>query len=113
MSIKIPPIGSLRERVQLLRKEMSVDSAGGHVTNFVLIADVWANVKAANGRVSFEGDAAGSLVTHAVILRFRNDVKAGDRIVYRDEKLEIISSEDLNGRRAYLKCNCAKKMVVG
>ncbi len=113
MNGKIPSIGSLRERVQLFTKVMSKDDAGGHVVSFVSIGDVWAKVIPSKGRTFFEVNSRSAIATHEVLMRFRDDLNVGDQIIYRDEKLELVSVNDLNGRRAYLRCICTKKTVAG
>jgi SPP1 family predicted phage head-tail adaptor len=52
-------------------------------------------------------------ISHSVVLRFRNDVSPGDRIVYRGRNLDVVSAADLNGRRAYLSCACSETSFTG
>ena len=113
MSAKIPPIGTLRDKVQLQAKNMFKNSAGGHEVSYVPIASVWANVSANNGNSMQLADSNMSAISHIVLLRFRNDIGAGDRIIYRNKTLEIISLNDLNSRKAYIKCLCSEKIVRG
>ncbi len=113
MSVKIPPIGTLRERVQLLAKNMVDDGAGGHVVTYSPIATVWANVGSNNGREVLLADANNVSTSYVVLLRFRNDLSAGDRIIYRSKTLEVIFVNDLNGHKAYLKCLCSEIKVIG
>ena len=47
------------------------------------------------------------------VLRFRLDLHPGDRIAYRGRDLEVMAASDLNGRRAYLACQCSERMVTG
>ena len=113
MSARIPPIGSLRDRVQLQRKDMSADLVGGHATSFTPLATVWARVKSLRGRERREADGRSTIVSHTVVMRYRADLNAGDQIAYRGRILEVLSAADLNGRRAYLSCSCAEKTVAG
>ncbi|WP_116652870.1 phage head closure protein [Pelagibacterium sediminicola] len=108
-----PPLGTLRDRVQLQKREMSVAPDGGHETLFLPIASVWARVRARSARFSREGDGRTATSTHAVTMRFRKDLKPGDRIVYCGRALEIVEAEDINGRRAYLACLCIETAMVG
>jgi len=48
-----------------------------------------------------------------VVLRFRTDLAPGDRVVYRGRDLEIAALADINGRRAYLSCQCSERAVTG
>jgi SPP1 family predicted phage head-tail adaptor len=52
-------------------------------------------------------------ISHSVVLRFRSDVSPGDRIVYRGRNLDVVSTADLNGRRAYLSCACSETSFTG
>ena len=113
MNMKIPPIGSLRHRVQLLNKIMSSDNAGGHEVSYVHLANVWANIRSNNGIITQMADANISALTHIIIIRYRNDINIGDRIIYEGRIFEIISLNDLNGYRAYLQCFCSEQIVRG
>ncbi|WP_196259218.1 phage head closure protein [Pelagibacterium limicola] len=108
-----PPLGSLRDRVHLQRREMTVAPDGGHETLFMPITSVWARVRARSARFAREGDGRAATSTHAVTMRFRKDLKPGDRILYRGRALEIVEAEDINGRRAYLACLCIETAMVG
>jgi len=113
VSARIPSIGTLRERVQLQRKNMNSDPVGGHAISFTPLATVWAKVKSLRGRERREADARSAIVSHTVMVRFRSDLSAGDQIIYRGKALEVLSADDLNGRRAYLSCSCIEKSVAG
>lgn len=110
---RIPPIGTLSDRVQLLRKMTTSESEGGAVAVYSPIATVWARVRQLTARQAFADDARGQMVSHAVVLRFRTDLKAGDRVVYRGRILEIEGVADINGRQAYVSLQCAERVVTG
>lgn len=113
MSEAAPPVGSLTDRVTLQRRESTGEDEGGHAVNFVPVTSLWARVRALSGRQVHEADGRGVAVSHAVVLRFRTDVKAGDRFGYRGRWLEVVTAADLNGRRAWLSCACVETGVVG
>lgn len=109
----IPPLGTLTDRVQLQRRETTSEDEGGQVAVFSTLATVWARVRRLSARQALESDARGQDVTHSVVFRFRSDLKSGDRIVYRGQTLEIAALGDINGRRAYLGCQCIERAVTG
>ena len=113
MSETIPPLGTLTDRVQLKRRVATHEDEGGELAVFSPIATVWARVRELTARPLLEGDARGQAITHSVVLRFRNDLKPGDRIAYRGGDLDIAAAGDLNGRRAYLSCQCTARAVTG
>ena len=113
MSAQAPAIGTLRDRATLYRKDETPGPDGGHETVFVPLATVWARVHArAASRADF-ADARGASATHTVVMRHRTDLVPGDRIVSRGRALDLLSVEDLNGRRAYITCACAETTVTG
>lgn len=92
---------------------MALMPDGGHETLFLPVTSVWARVRARSARLVNSGDSRAATSTHAVTMRFRKDVRPGDRIVYRGRALEVVEAEDINGRRAYLACLCTETAVVG
>lgn len=110
---KIPPIGTLTDRVQLRRRAVSGEAEGGHDVLFVPVATVWGRVRGLSARQAILTDGRAVEASHAVVLRFRSDVKPRDRMVYRGRTLEVIAAEDMNGRRAYLRCLCSETRVTG
>lgn len=108
-----PAIGTLRDRVQLRRRDMTLEGEGGHTTVYIPLATVWARVRALAPRQVQEAGARGATASHTVVMRFRADLSPGDRIVWRGRKLDILGAEDLNGRRAFLNCRCAETQVAG
>ena len=113
MSEVAPPVGSLTDRVALQRRETTGEDEGGHAVLFLPVTSLWARARALSGRQVSEADARGVAVSHAVVVRFRTDVKAGDRFGYRGRWLSVVSAGDLNGRRAWLSCACVETGVVG
>lgn len=108
-----PPLGTLTDRVQLQRKITSSEPEGGEVAMYSTLATVWARVRQLSARASQAEDARGQSISHSVVMRFRTDLKPGDRLAYRSRTLEIASLADINGRRAYLSCQCSERAVTG
>jgi SPP1 family predicted phage head-tail adaptor len=113
VSAPIPAIGTLTDRVQLLRRDTAREAEGGQALTFVPIASLWARVRTLGMREARQGDGRGVGISHSVVVRFRTDVGPGDRFVYRGRTLEVRGAEDLNGRRAWLGCQCAETGFTG
>ena len=113
MSEKIPPIGTLTDRVQLKKRETLAEVEGGHERIFVPLSNAWARVRSLTGRQGTNADGRMVAISHSVVLRFRGDMGPGDRIVYRGRNLDVVSAADLNGRRAYIACACSETQVTG
>ena len=113
MSERVPPVGTLTDRVELKRRELVAEGGGGHTSLFVTLGNVWARVRSHSGRQAESADGRVVAVSHSVVLRFRSDLAPGDRIIYRGEPLEVVSAGDLNGRRAFLSCTCTHTTRAG
>lgn len=113
MTERIPPIGTLTDRVSLRRRTSVAEDGGGHMTIYVPVTSLWARVRALSGRQGNNADGRVVDVSHVVVLRFRSDVSPGDRIVYRGRNLDVLSAADINGRRAYLSCTCTETSFTG
>jgi head-tail adaptor len=61
----IPPIGTLTDRVQLKRREMTGESEGGHVALFVPVTSLWARVRSLTGRQGTSADGRAVEISHA------------------------------------------------
>lgn len=110
---KIPAIGTLTDRVQLKRRESLGDGGGGHERIYVPVTHLWARVRSLSGRQGTNADGRTVAISHSVVMRFRSDVSPGDRVVYRGRNLDVVSTADLNGRRAYLSCACSETSFTG
>jgi SPP1 family predicted phage head-tail adaptor len=113
MSERVPPLGTLTDRVQIKTRQSLGDGAGGHDRVYVPLNNVWARVRSLSGRQGTNADGRAVAISHAVVMRFRGDVVPGDRIVYRGRNLDVVSAADLNGRKAYLSCACSETSVTG
>ena len=108
-----PNVGSLTDRVQLQRRVDTGEDEGGVSQLFVPVSALWARVRALGARQLAVADGRGVSASHSVVVRFRTDVSAGDRFGYRGRWLEVLGTEDLNGRRAWLGCTCVERGVMG
>jgi len=108
-----PALGSLRDRVQIKRRDISPEDEGGSVATYVPIATVWARVRELSSTRTQFGDGRGVSISHSVVLRYRTDISPGDHLVYRGRNLDVIAAADLNGQLAWLSCACSETSVTG
>lgn len=113
MSRDLPMIGSLADRVALARKVDVAEPEGGTLTSYVPVASLWARVRALSSRQVAEAEARGVSQSHEVVVRFRTDIAPGDRFSWRGRRLEVLGTEDPDGRRAWLACACEETAVTG
>ena len=105
----LPAPGQLTDRVRIERRTLTPMPEGGLEAVYLPLGNAWARVRTLSNRFGLLDEQRAAAASHAVVLRWRNDVEAGDRIVYRGRRLEVTGTADLNGRRAYLSLTCAEQ----
>lgn len=73
-------IGALRRRVTLQRYSRTSDDAGGASLQFNDITDLWASIVPQSAKESDFANQQREVVTHKVILRYREDITNADRL---------------------------------
>jgi SPP1 family predicted phage head-tail adaptor len=101
--------GKMRDFVSLMRLTTSDDPRWGPAGTWLQYGQGWAEVLPLTGTQAgneqFTQQGVQSLVNYAVTIRYRYDVSPKDRIIYRGQPLEIISSADSDGKRRTLSIN--------
>lgn len=94
--------GELDERVSLQRLTPKRDGAGGATETWAEYAEVWAKVRPMTGRERENAARTEALSDYVVKIRYRADVRAADRIVWRDRELNVRFMKDRGPRELYL-----------
>ena len=88
----MPAVGSgdLRHKVQLQEKSRTQDPHTGEMLDmWVTIAEPWAQIVPLSGREFLASAAEQSEVTGRIVIRYRDDVNATMRFVYRGKAYAI------------------------
>jgi SPP1 family predicted phage head-tail adaptor len=88
----MPAVGSgqLRHRVELQSQQQTQDATTGEVTvAWVTYATVWAEIVPMSAREFIQSDANQSEVRGRIVIRYRDDVSATHRAVYRSKYYNI------------------------
>lgn len=81
--------GKLRHRVRIERQVTVLDSFGQQSTGWTLVAAVWAAVEPLSAREMIAASQVQSSVTARITIRYRADLLASDRIVFRGKTYNI------------------------
>ncbi len=100
----------LRHRLILQQEVHTPDGAGGYARSWEDVAGLWAEVTPLTGDASGRGSGrerliAGKLqseVSHRVVLRYREGVTAGMRLLFEERPLHILYVVDRDERKELL-----------
>lgn len=81
--------GKLRHRVRIERQATVLDSFGQQSTGWTLVATVWAAVEPLSAREFAAASQAQSELSARITIRYRADLLASDRIVFRGKTYNI------------------------
>ena len=84
--------GRLRHRVTFQRSELTKLPSGQRENKWVTVTTTWAEVKPISGRELLTAGAEMSEITVRVWMRYRPDINAACRMVYRDQVYDIQSA---------------------
>ena len=107
--------GRLRHFVQLQNQVITKDPVtGASVTGWVDLARVWAEIVPSSAREFSAAQAIGSEVTARITIRYREDVTAKCRILYRDKVYNIqgVLADAVSGLE-YLTLPCSEGINRG
>ena len=95
-------VSDLRERITIERPVESLDSMGGRARSWEVVASVHAAVTGRSGAERFAQGIEAATVNHRIIIRFRRDVDAACRILWRGKPLDVTAAYDADGTRRWL-----------
>lgn len=99
-------IGGLRHRLSLQAPVDIEDGAGGFSRNYRTLETIWARVSVIAGNQQFVEQRFEQTTHFQVDLRWRADIAAGMRFVFRERLLLIHAVRDPDGARRFLTCAC-------
>ena len=94
--------GKLRHTIELERLKSVPDGAGGGSQKWVSQGTLRAMMKPVSGRERMEFERLESVVTFRCVIRYRDDIRASDRIRYNGRVYNIRHIHDIEERRKWL-----------
>ena len=99
-------IGDLRHRLILQAPEDVDDGASGFSRNYRTLGAVWARVSVIAANQQFAEQRFEQSTHFQIDLRWRADIAAGMRFVFRERFILIHAVRDLDDARRFLTCAC-------
>lgn len=100
------PIGQLRHRVAIRTRVLAPDGVGGAAPSWTTLETTWAGLTWLASARNAEGGRTDRLRRIAATLRFRNDVRPGQRLRIDATDYDIVSIESGDGKERYMTLVC-------
>ena len=95
-------IGRLRHRATVEQPVTVADGGGGSDTTWSAVASVWVAISALSAREREEAGRLDGIATHRIVMRFRDDVRGGMRLVRGSRNYRLLDSRDPDGLGRFL-----------
>jgi SPP1 family predicted phage head-tail adaptor len=92
----------LNKRIELQHNLPTANSIGEFVDTYTTYATVWSAIKPLVGNQRYSAKQLNSEISGKVIIRYRSDLVATDRLVYGSRYLSIISIVNPNEANQFL-----------
>ena len=94
--------GELRDRVKVLREQITPDGIGGNTSEWVIQGAYWAHVRPLSGREITEYDRVNAEARYLFVVRYPAEIADSDRIIWEGEEFNIRVRKQPKGRDLYM-----------
>lgn len=102
--------GKIRRRIQIVEPTLTRDSAGGTaIDEGTPFLTAWASVEALTGRELYAAQQKVSEVTHRIVIRYRDGIKANQNVWFHDREFQIQAVENPDEGRKLLILLCIER----
>ena len=108
-------VDDLTERIKIIFSDNVRNSKGDIIKNFEKIrCEVWAKILPLSGKITDTTPEKINFVTYRITIRYRNDIKPDDKIIWRGKILEIVTPPfDVEVRHIWTQFDCAEVIQDG
>jgi len=108
-----PCIGDMNEIITLQGRTLTPPTSGVDATEEFTDSnpDVWALIETVSGETMFDDTGTERDVTHMFVIRFITGISSETWILFNNERLDILSVEDLDGRQEFLKLRASNRGI--
>jgi SPP1 family predicted phage head-tail adaptor len=99
--------GDLNQRVRLQHRITSPDGGGGFETSWSTIGTLWAKVSPLNSTETLTAQQSESRVSYQIWVRWRPDLAADMRLIWRGKVLDVIGVADAGPGVETVRLDCS------
>lgn len=105
-------IGDLRHRIDLQSYTDYIDIYGKPDRSWTTYATVWAQITPTSSSESINGLQLNASTTHAVLIRYREDVQANHRVLFGSRVLNIQGVRNLDETNIATGLTCQEAILM-
>jgi SPP1 family predicted phage head-tail adaptor len=100
--------GRLRNRVELQRQTVTRNEFKEEIVTWAKVADLWADIRPSSMRERMlnSADQLQAAIDHTIVIRWRSDISAKQRIKFGSRIFDIEGYADRTGKRHELQLSC-------
>lgn len=104
-------IGDMRDRVTIELRSLTppIEGSTDFTETFSTKQEMWAAINSVSGETVFDGTNTERVVTHHVYIRFLAGVTAEDWVLFNDERLDVLTVENLDNRNDFMLLKCTNR----
>lgn len=87
--------GKLKNKIELQELVIVEDGSGGQTRTWKTIQSVWASLRQTGGSERYQNDRLTAIANFKATIRYRSDISAVNRIVFRGLAYQIRSVDNL------------------
>lgn len=100
--------GRLRNRIELQDQTVTQNEFNEEIVAWTKVADLWADIRPSSMRERMlnSADQLQATIDHTIVIRWRSDISAKQRIVFGARIFDIEGYADRTGKRHELQLSC-------
>jgi SPP1 family predicted phage head-tail adaptor len=101
-------IGELNQRIKIERDTPVGDGMGGQDKAPHVLLTLWAKVRNKSVRELLASQQIAAVATVVFVIRWRNDLKPSDRIIWKGIRYNIVGPLDSNNRQPFMEIEAVR-----
>ncbi len=95
-------VKDLNNKISIERETLVDDNAGGDVSSWAELSEVWAKCEFKSGDEKNDNGNLKTFVERDFTIRFYADLRTADRIIYKDNYYNIRSIDNIDEKNKYM-----------
>ena len=101
--------GRFNRQLSIENLTETADGFGGYIKQYTVDGSVWAHICPRKALLNVAGELKQQEVSHRILMRFRNGIKPGSRLITGSRKFRVVRVSDPDETGRYLECEAMEE----